>query len=601
MLLRLLPAATPNQPNPPTILFTLPLPSHPYTARSLPLPANLLAHRSVCLQEEIECSNVLLGEKSSWIGGAVDDVTFSLPTNTISTHMIDGTCLTMPIDPVCAIQLERVVHEVRLSFAPPPPTARTSTSSLASTSSTSSGNSAYGGIQIPQSKRTPSGLLYSLLSPLLPGQASRAASPPRRPEAEISPARIHRRQARSILVDTYRRHVLPDLKDRLSQAYLPWIIASETNKRLDEFDLLRGEINAILAVSKVDHRFLGAPLQRCSSRNSSDESDSESDCNPYTPASSVSSTQSGCTTPQSTRRSSPSPQSFLLSIPPPHALPVEHREAYSARLVALSRIASRLAAIKRLGTKYEREEGKRRWLESLERGKAGDRALRRAYSNGELPLNTAAHMSSRPNRPSRLVMSWTIEDEENKPVHPAMSSDSELEVEASSVESISDAESESELDEMEMSDRAALTTPPTPVTHERPTLVIPESSLVMGEESMLLGSEAQMEGEFLMVKEKSMNKHTNLVIRVTPPDSLIMGYKDDSSSLMSSKSDESIEDDWEIETRSSDSSDSCESDESQTPVTPTIPRSLLPTPKIQQKSTFGYDDMSFEDLEIDVY
>jgi hypothetical protein len=69
MLLRLLPLPTEATPAPPTILFTLPLPTHPYTSRSLPLPPNLLAHRSVCLQEDIECPNVLLGEKSSWITG----------------------------------------------------------------------------------------------------------------------------------------------------------------------------------------------------------------------------------------------------------------------------------------------------------------------------------------------------------------------------------------------------------------------------------------------------------------------------------------------------------------------------------------------------
>jgi hypothetical protein len=69
MLLRLLPAPTAAQANPPTILFTLSMPAHPYTAKSLPLPANLLAHKTVCLQEDLDCPNVLLGEKSSWLQG----------------------------------------------------------------------------------------------------------------------------------------------------------------------------------------------------------------------------------------------------------------------------------------------------------------------------------------------------------------------------------------------------------------------------------------------------------------------------------------------------------------------------------------------------
>jgi hypothetical protein len=69
MLLRLLPQPTEAQANPPTILFTLAMPAHPYTAKSLPLPANLLAHKTVCLQEDLDCPNVLLGEKSSWLQG----------------------------------------------------------------------------------------------------------------------------------------------------------------------------------------------------------------------------------------------------------------------------------------------------------------------------------------------------------------------------------------------------------------------------------------------------------------------------------------------------------------------------------------------------
>ena len=69
MLLRLLPQPTAAQANPPTILFTLAMPAHPYTAKSLPLPANLLAHKTVCLQEDLDCPNVLLGEKSSWLQG----------------------------------------------------------------------------------------------------------------------------------------------------------------------------------------------------------------------------------------------------------------------------------------------------------------------------------------------------------------------------------------------------------------------------------------------------------------------------------------------------------------------------------------------------
>lgn len=86
MLLRLLPNPSTSQPAPPTILFTLPLPTHPYTSRSLPLPSNLLAHKTVCLHEDIDCSNVLLGEKSTWISGVSHPLILTTPESTRNTR-----------------------------------------------------------------------------------------------------------------------------------------------------------------------------------------------------------------------------------------------------------------------------------------------------------------------------------------------------------------------------------------------------------------------------------------------------------------------------------------------------------------------------------
>ncbi|KAK4686711.1 hypothetical protein P7C73_g3413, partial [Tremellales sp. Uapishka_1] len=434
MLLRLLPIATPAQPSPPTILFTLPLPSHPYTARSLPLPPNLLAHRSVCLQEDIHCSNVLLGEKSSWVGGIIDDVTFSLPQSQVSVLLIDGTTLSLPLTDACVVELQQVISQVHLSFsvvlAPPPPppvdaSPRSSTSSMSSTSSSSSAPApiARPSIVIP-SRRSPSSLLLTLLSPLL-SSSSQAAPKPQASYAQ-STARAHRRQARSLLVDAYRRHVLPCIKQHLPAAYLTWAISSETAKKNRDFDLLREEILATLAAAGISRAILEthpAPLRRCDSRSSCSDSGSDDDDSPgpITPSTSIFSHSS---TPPSPRRSASdlSPQSFLLAIPPAHALPSQHRQCYSDQLARLTSIASRLQSIKRLQVRYDREEGKRRWLESMEHSRMSDKARRRAYSNGLMP-QLAGSATTEPVRPSKLWSFFTPESVNAEPQHPAMADD----------------------------------------------------------------------------------------------------------------------------------------------------------------------------------
>ncbi|ORY26605.1 hypothetical protein BCR39DRAFT_578799 [Naematelia encephala] len=458
MLLRLLPIATPSQPAPPTILFTLPMPTHPYTARSLPLPPNLLAHRSVCLQEDIECSNVLLGEKSSWIAGTVDDVTFSLPANQVEVHLIDGSNVTLPLEPACLTMLQRVVHEVQLSFAPPPQevtstrTSCSSISSVASSSSATPSRPSRPSISIPAAgRRSTSSLLLSLLSPLLQ-TAQQTQIPEPRAAPPQPPARAHRRQARSLLVDTYRLHVLPALRQHLPPAYLPWMIASETQKKGEEFESLRDEINDLLELAGVDLAVAHAtPMKRTRSGSSCSDSDSDSDSDittsPVTPATSVFSS-SVCCTPVVARRTLPTPQSFLLSIPPAHVLPPAHRNTYAAQLARLTRLASRLHAIKKLGVRYEREEGKRRWLEGLERGRAGDKALRRAFSNGQLK---GALVTAEPIKASKLWRSTTVADLERAevaaPTHPAMLMESIAEV-----ESYASSESEGGSDSMDRSE-----------------------------------------------------------------------------------------------------------------------------------------------------
>ncbi|WVQ95619.1 hypothetical protein IAU59_002717 [Kwoniella sp. CBS 9459] len=420
MLLRLLPLPSTANPNPLTILFTLPLPTHPYSSRQLPLPPALLGHKSLCLQEDIYCPNVLLGEKSSWIAGVIDDVTFSLPSSNITVNLIDGTTTVLPLSSACMEQLHRVVLEVQLSFSAPaqvPASPRSSISSIASTSSASSSTSRQPS-NSPAQRRTPSSLLLSLLSPLLPSSPPAESVRPSLSAPPCAPARAHRRAARSLLVDTYRRYVLPQLKEQMPSAYFPWAIASETSRQLEEFARVQAEVNRIIdscGISRAELERTIAPTRSrsvsasSSSSLSEDDSDMESVPSPITPATSVFS-PSGCVTP-ARRASLPSPQAFLLSIPPAHALPAQHRTAYASLLASLTSIASRVNQIKKLNARYEREEGKRAWLDGLERGRLADRAIRRAYSDGIQPLTAPRFVTAEVGRRSRLWQSWSADDQ----------------------------------------------------------------------------------------------------------------------------------------------------------------------------------------------
>ena len=240
------------------------------------------------------------------------------------------------------------------------------------------------------------------------------------------------------------------LKDHLPEAYLPWAIASEKSKRMNDFEALRDEIDMTLAYpgAKKSHSEFHIQGQASSSASSSSSSDSESGedsdvaPSPSTPATSVFS-PSSCSSLERIRFDH-SPQSYLLSIPPAHSVPQSLHAAYSSQLTLLTGLASRLSALKKLSARYEREEGKRRWLESLERGLAGDKALRRAFSNGH-NLCATAGVTAEPIKGSRLRLSWTAEDEERAEqsadgaIHPAM-----LEQDASDDFSSFDHESDSE-------------------------------------------------------------------------------------------------------------------------------------------------------------
>jgi hypothetical protein len=361
-------------------------------------------------------------------------VTFSLPLQNVRIHFIDGSATTLALDSECAQSLGRVVDQVNLSFAPKQTPSRTASRASSSFSGPSSSRASSPTVS---SRRSTSALLLTLLSPLLPSQ------PPSRRYETTDPqyaSRMHRRQARSLLVDTYRRYVLPELKSLLPGAYLSWAIESEVTQRTSEYEGIKLEINSILASVGYDASTptRGRPTRARSFTSSTASSiGSESDSDQDTPLSSVHSSR--CSTPLD-RLMTASPHAFLLAIPPAHDLPPAYRLTYSHHLADLTRIASRLSSIKRLDSHFEREESKRRWLENLERGKAGERALRRAWSNGQTRTTTTQSSYSKPTRSSGLWRSWTSEDEERyqanaqtTATHPAMMDDSDIESDSMSI------------------------------------------------------------------------------------------------------------------------------------------------------------------------
>lgn len=234
--------------------------------------------------------------------------------------------------------LQQVCREVELSLAPAP---------------------------VPPKEDTRRSLLYSLISPLL-------TTPPIRAQ----PTRYHRRQARSILVDTFRRFILPTLKVQLPPAYLPWAVGLEIQRRTIDFEGLRAKAESLLQRDHTLHR-----VDRY-------ESDAESDC------------------------SSDAPPSYLATLPPIHTLPPDLQRAYAPILERLIGVASSVQSLKRLNARYSREESKRVWTETIERGRLSDRAIKRALVNGDISLERCHRegIAVEPMRRSGLCNSFTAED-----------------------------------------------------------------------------------------------------------------------------------------------------------------------------------------------
>lgn len=489
----------------------------------------------------------------------VDDVTFSLPAKNITVLLIDGTSMTVPLSAQCTRQLQLVIHEVQLSFAPHEASPRSSTSSNASSSSICS--------TPPSRRRSPSSLLLSILSPLLAvnqveASTSQRASLPQLPPQP--PARVHRRQARSLLVDTYRQHVLPLLREQLPPAYLPWIIASETSKKMEEFDRIREDINAILSIAGVDLA-MTTPMKRSrstSTTSSATESDSDGETmSPVTPATSVFST-SDCSTPMR-YKTGHTPRSYLLSIPPAQSIPFGHRYEYLSLVSRLSSIANRLSAIRKLQGRYEREEGKRRWLEGLERGRLGDKALRKAFSNGHIQARPG--VSSEPIKRSGLWRSWTAADQERSEMrdvstmHPAMLSP------------VSDSVFMSDHEECSDEDRqfSLLSTLPSPAPPRR------RSASGTGLNLPNL-PDLTIEDEIDVVTDKIIVVHHGPTVRPRMPH---RDAADEVPSLLTSRSDDSLPegDEWEEDARMD-----YEAPQPKATRVERVDRALLPSPDLSR-------------------
>ena len=385
------------------------------SCKGLPLPHALTLHRSLCSQEDVVCANPLLGDKASWISGIVDEVTFCIQTSQITAHLIDGSSVALPITRPCLNMLHRVIEHVQLSFAPP---TRPVLEPLP--------------VEDPQggsSKRITSGLLLTLLSPLLNTGPQPTAPVAPRPVATQNTSRLHRRQARSVLVDAYRRHVLPALKEVLPSSFLLWTVQSEASMKRSEWEATKNEIEQLLEAS--GHRYAtpnhiptisgSSYLGRSSSAfgdsspslGSSSSSSDDDMSTPTTPVTSVWNSRESSTL---------SPLAHLSSLPASSSVLPSQRPAYASLVSKLAVLASRLSSLKKLFSHVEREDGRRKWLEGMESSRLLERSMRRAASNTELSTSSGIAVGGAvfsPIRRSTLRFSSSL-NQDAAPAHSAM-------------------------------------------------------------------------------------------------------------------------------------------------------------------------------------
>lgn len=406
----------------------------------------MLTHRNVCLQQGIECSNPLLGDKASWLFGAIAEVTFVTSTSQILVQMQDSTEHWLDLSPACKAQCDKVIEQVTLSFAPVPQSRRVAPlSPPTSPISHVRQKSSLSGSFLDGRRQSPSSLLMSLLSPLMTPPSSSSsdgsegmfsaqqssASHQGRPTATLSaqratnPAKFHRRLARSMLVDTFRQFVLPRLKETLPSSYLSYTIDADQSRKQEEWNKLQGEIEALLervsyqrsesAVPSVLRRPSLGPRGNASINvNRVGENAIRS-----SESSSLTSSSSSSTIKPETITSL-APAMYIATLPPYTELPSNVRITYATMHRRINDFSCRLASLDRLKSDLQKDEVRRTALEACELEKNERRGIRRACSIGSI---SPIHHHLRPIRPSALRHSVFPEvDEERSSTRSSISS-----------------------------------------------------------------------------------------------------------------------------------------------------------------------------------
>ncbi|KAF9030341.1 hypothetical protein BDZ89DRAFT_949824 [Hymenopellis radicata] len=198
-------------------------------------------------------------DKATWVPSILQEITFNVTTLTVSCLFVDGTCEEWPLmSPACLKALDSVLSDVNMSSAESERERererhkeKLKQTELARQQSL---NSPPTTVKVTGKHKKNRSLLITFVSLPSPSCHDRAASAPItrvpspnpslvEPSVEIEPElpplallspKALRRRARSTLVDTFRIHVLSELKTRLPQGgYYPWIVQSMLRRASD--------------------------------------------------------------------------------------------------------------------------------------------------------------------------------------------------------------------------------------------------------------------------------------------------------------------------------------------------------------------------------
>jgi hypothetical protein len=368
-----------------------------------------------------------LGDKATWLAGIVHEVSFLPANGTIKIQLTanhdeeqEGGELEMPLVDECRAMCEAVMDHVTKSFAPPPlPSSSTPTAPLSPPSTPR--------LSSFESKRSPSSLLMSLLSPLLTSSAGynrspsptiskgfeaqqRFASHQGKPttssaqQCSANPQRYYRKQARSLLVDTFTRFVIPFLKHQLPvsflgcdattlngnggpSGYLAIAVASDLQKKRREWRRMKSEIEELLSpvpvpiLESVSNQSLRRPslgrrdasdhLQKID-WNALDTVENESSASLPSMSSATTITEHIADSTAATRTT------YFSTLPPYTSLPVRLRQRYATVHKRFGDHTSRLNALEKCGNDLADEERRRARWDRADMDQLEEKARRRA-------------------------------------------------------------------------------------------------------------------------------------------------------------------------------------------------------------------------------